>query len=281
MWVSVPALRDVAADFYPTPRAAVLPLIPYLRAGSGPLPSRAAGDGDLVRHLELFGLRCVYAGDIGTGQDALALDSITAAPTRSSRIRLLRDPRTLMHTSDRALPAHRADAGCCWTTDWPSTQQAAPFLAHCSDIVAIGRVKWIEGSKHTGKDNYAWYRFDSRHTSRPGLPQQRGQGEVHSFDRTLATHLRAMRQALTSRSDPVRGSARQRAGSAPITRGLALRLALRLHAWHSGHGSISLCSTRRRSEIHGGRLAGDASPRWYASRRILGADATNRTGLKP
>jgi hypothetical protein len=25
----------------------------------------------------------------------------------------------------------------------------------CSDIVTIGRVKWIEGSKHTGKDNHA------------------------------------------------------------------------------------------------------------------------------
>ena len=50
------------ADFYPTPRAAVVPLIPYLRAAaSGPLPSRAAGDGALVRHLESFGLRCVYS----------------------------------------------------------------------------------------------------------------------------------------------------------------------------------------------------------------------------
>jgi hypothetical protein len=27
-----------------------------------------------VRHLESFGLRCVYAGDIRSGQDALALD---------------------------------------------------------------------------------------------------------------------------------------------------------------------------------------------------------------
>ena len=38
-------------------------------------------------------------------------------------------------------------------SDWESTRQAAPFLPHCSDIVTIGRVKWIEGSKHTGKDN--------------------------------------------------------------------------------------------------------------------------------
>jgi hypothetical protein len=42
------------ADFYPTPRAAVVPL--------------SAGDGALVGHMEPFGLGCVYAGDARTGQ---------------------------------------------------------------------------------------------------------------------------------------------------------------------------------------------------------------------
>jgi hypothetical protein len=42
---------------------------------------------------------------------------------------------------------------------WASTVQAAPFLPRCSDIVAVGRVKWIEGTKHTGFDNFAWYRL--------------------------------------------------------------------------------------------------------------------------
>ena len=43
------------ADFYPTPRAAVLPLIPYLR-GIRSFAEPCAGDGALVRHLEGFGL---------------------------------------------------------------------------------------------------------------------------------------------------------------------------------------------------------------------------------
>ena len=43
----------------------------------------------------------------------------------------------------------------------PGPKEAAPFMASCSDIVVIGRVKWIEGSKHTGKDNHAWYRLDA------------------------------------------------------------------------------------------------------------------------
>jgi hypothetical protein len=62
------------ADFYPTPQAAVVPLIPYLR-GIRTFAEPCVGDGDLVRHLESFGLRCVYQGDIRTGQDALAVNS--------------------------------------------------------------------------------------------------------------------------------------------------------------------------------------------------------------
>jgi hypothetical protein len=45
--------------------------------------------------------------------------------------------------------------------DWMHTIQAKPFLPFCRKIVSVGRVKWIEGSKHTGKDNCAWYLFDA------------------------------------------------------------------------------------------------------------------------
>jgi hypothetical protein len=57
------------ADFYPTPQAAVVPLIPYLRK-TRTFAEPCAGDWDLVRHLESFGLRCVWQGDIRTGKDA-------------------------------------------------------------------------------------------------------------------------------------------------------------------------------------------------------------------
>ena len=74
------------ADFYPTPRAAVLPLIPYLR-GIRSFAEPCAGAGDLVRHLEEFGLGCIYSGDIRDGQDALALH-LTVMLVRSSQTRL-------------------------------------------------------------------------------------------------------------------------------------------------------------------------------------------------
>ena len=154
------AIRE--ADFYPTPRAccatanSVSSWRPHIRRA---LCRRRC----LVRHLEGFGLRCVYAGDIRTGQDALELDYyggvdciITNPPyTRPTMHRLIEHFRNIRPT---------------WLlldADWAHTRQASPFLPRCSDIVAIGRVKWIEGSKHTGKDNCAWYRFDIRHNAGP------------------------------------------------------------------------------------------------------------------
>ena len=93
------------ADFYPTPRAAVLPLIPYIRAsGIRTFAEQCAGDGALVRHLESFGLRCVYSGDISGGQDALAVDSFGRAP-------IITNPpyeREADARADHALHAHRA-----------------------------------------------------------------------------------------------------------------------------------------------------------------------------
>jgi hypothetical protein len=51
--------------------------------------------------------------------------------------------------------------------DWSATKQAVSFLRHCTDIVILPRLKWIEGSKDTGKDNHAWYRFEASHTAGP------------------------------------------------------------------------------------------------------------------
>ena len=120
------------ADFYPTPRAAVVPLIPYLR-GIRTFAEPCAGDGDLVRHLEEFGLRCVYAGDIRSGQDALALDHYGAADA------IITNPpwsRDLMH----GLIAHFQNIAPTWLlldADWAHDQAGsavpAPLLGHRGD----------------------------------------------------------------------------------------------------------------------------------------------------
>jgi hypothetical protein len=65
------------ADFYPTLRTAVVPLIPYLRLHRiRSFAEPCAGDGALVRHPKSSGALCVYSGDLRTGNDALAVSSV-------------------------------------------------------------------------------------------------------------------------------------------------------------------------------------------------------------
>jgi hypothetical protein len=171
----------IPRDFVPTPFKAVEPLIPHLR-DVRTFAEPCCGDGRLVRHLESFGLHCVYAGDIhDTGQDALArdhygaIDAIISNPPYDTAHR-----RKLMHR----LIEHFQRIAPTWLlidSDWAYTELAAPFLLHCSDIVAIGRVKWIDGTKHSSMDNFAWYRFDARHSSGHVF---RGQGEMIASQRT-------------------------------------------------------------------------------------------------
>jgi hypothetical protein len=152
----------IPRDFYPTPRAAVLPLLPYLR-GIRSFAEPCAGDGALIRHLESCGLACIYSGDIASGQDALALDHYGAIDS------IITNPpytRELMHR----LIQHFQRIAPTWLLmelDWASTKQAAPFMPSCSDIVAIGRLRWIEGTTMSGKQNFAWYRFDISHSVGP------------------------------------------------------------------------------------------------------------------
>jgi hypothetical protein len=117
----------------------------------------------MVRHLESFGLTCAYAGDIATGQDALRLDTYGDADA------IITNPpytRPLMH----ALIWHFARILPTWLLlemDWASTKRAAPFMPSCSEIVAVGRLKWIAGTKHGSYENFAWYHFDARHAAGP------------------------------------------------------------------------------------------------------------------
>ena len=154
-------------DFYPTPFKAVRPLIPHLDGIRG-FAEPCAGEGDLIRHLESFGLRCVYAGDIATGRDALDLtsDDIAGAPVITNPP-FSRKSQPLL----RRMMAHfQRIAPVTWLllpSDFANNQWFDPFLPACTDIVAIGRVKWIEGTKGAGFENSAWYRFNPHHVAGP------------------------------------------------------------------------------------------------------------------
>ncbi len=153
-------------DVYPTPLAAVEPLIPHLKhEGIWRFAEPCCGDGDLVGHLGSFGFHCVYRGDIRDGHDALDRVVYASAPDYDLEPdAIITNPpytRDVMH----ALIAHFITVAPTWLLlelDWAATLQAGRYMQHCSHIVTIGRIKWMPDSPYTGKDNHAWFRFQKR-----------------------------------------------------------------------------------------------------------------------
>jgi hypothetical protein len=168
-------------DFYPTPVAAVVPLLKELH-GARPLRfvEPCAGDGALVRALEAAGHVCVHARDlaprgpgIATG-DGAALTKDQMALWGADAI--VTNPPFAAASLDPLL--------ACWTTlgvplwllldhDWSANQAAAPYAARISRIVQLGRVRWIAGSKGRGTANFDWLRFEPVPLERPFIVGQR------------------------------------------------------------------------------------------------------------
>ena len=163
-------------DFYPTPVKAVEPLIPHL-------PDRftyvepCAGKGDLVKALSTFegvahGGRfcamCHEASDLhalGTDnaikkRDAFDIDDVPAEVDF-----FITNPpwsRKILHPLIIHLSAIRP-TWLLFDADWAHTRQAAPYMMFLRRIVSVGRIKWIPGSPHTGKDNCAWHLFETNY----------------------------------------------------------------------------------------------------------------------
>jgi len=146
---------------------AVERLRPYLR-GVRFYAEPCRGEGRLERQLNNAGLVCLWSSDIAdidpsidalslTAEDLGAVDAIITNPPWSRPIL----HRMILHFQKIAPTWLLFDA------DWAHTGQAAPYLSQCSHIVSVGRLKWIEGTKQTGKDNCAWYHFDANHTAGP------------------------------------------------------------------------------------------------------------------
>ena len=148
-------------DFYATPEAAVLPLLPYL-----PRQTRfcepCAGQGDLIRHLMKDGHSCVSAFDLSPDTPYPQMNAIYLKKDDiDTADYIITNPpwsRDVLHP----MITRFADIAPTWLlfdADWAFTKQSTPYMERCRMIVAVGRLKWIAGSKYTGKDNCAWYLF--------------------------------------------------------------------------------------------------------------------------
>lgn len=163
----------VERDFYPTPVAAVAPLFRHICAWDEFIEP-CAGDGALIDAIESWGLSCVWASDIAPRKSGIfALDATqkqdweTLGPKAEWIITNPPWDRKILHTMIENFIPYKP-TWLLFDADWAHTKQAAPYLPYCQKIVSVGRVKWIEGSAHTGKDNCAWYLFDNMPTHEQG-----------------------------------------------------------------------------------------------------------------
>jgi hypothetical protein len=159
----------IPRDFYPTPYAAVEPLIPHLPEWFT-FTEPCAGDGRLIDHLEKNGGKCSYACDIEPtdmylrveNKDAFDIENVTTPY-------IITNPpwnRKLLHP----MIDHFSSMAPTWLlfdSDWMHTKQSVPYLTKLKKVVSIGRIKWIEGSSSVGKDNCCWYLFDNTDMVKP------------------------------------------------------------------------------------------------------------------
>lgn len=176
-------------DYYPTPDKAIAPLLRHLQPGTRFIEP-CAGDGRMIEALQIAGHVCVEAFDIEPQDKCIAkVDALAwERPKRTAygQYTIITNPpwwRPLLHD----LIPHLSRQHPTWLlfdADWAHTRQAVglepvdgkkrDLLRYCQRIVSVGRVKWIEDSKHQSVDNAAWYLFHDREP----------RGETQFFGRT-------------------------------------------------------------------------------------------------
>lgn len=147
-------------DKYDTPFKAVIPLLKHLPFDTKFIEP-CAGNNVLVKHLEAQGHTCLFASDIEPGADGISTMDLFSQPFQKSGTIITNPPwsRNILHPLIEKIISENRIAWLLFDADWCHTKQSSPYLGYISDIVSVGRVKWIEGSKYTGKDNCAWYKI--------------------------------------------------------------------------------------------------------------------------
>ena len=145
---------------YDTPYAAVIPLLEHLSESTAFIEP-CAGKNALINHLTQNGHKCLYASDIYPRHENIAMQCVFERPFHPEGLIITNPPwdRKILHPFIEKVVAEDRVAWLLFDADWCHTKQSILFMPHIAEIVSIGRVKWIEGSKNTGKDNCAWYKI--------------------------------------------------------------------------------------------------------------------------
>lgn len=156
-------------DNYPTPLEAVKPLVAHLPE-SFTFVEPCAGDGRLITHIETLipACECVAAYDLEPrGEDIEELDArdLELSDLEDADYIITNPPWTRTKASGFILHelidrfSNLKPTWLLFDADWKYTLQSSELMKRCEKVVAVGRVKWIENSPSTGKDNCAWYLF--------------------------------------------------------------------------------------------------------------------------
>lgn len=163
-------------DKYYTPIKAVEPLIPHLPEYAS-FAEPCCGNGSLIKHIESLtngGVVCDYAGDVSPDQDCVSVSGISLHTWT-------RDALTLTYADVFGCDMIITNSPFVWSTLQPMldlfptlkptwlllpfgyacNKRMAPYMKICRKVVPIGRVKWIEDSKQSSTDDFAWYLFDN------------------------------------------------------------------------------------------------------------------------
>jgi hypothetical protein len=171
----------IERDYYKTTDLnAVRPLIDHLNFGNCETRyvEPCAGDGSLVHCLGglCSDLKCVVAADIEPqAPSIMQMNALHWTKEELANYELpfqhiqyfITNPpwtRNLLHPIIDRLSSV-LPTWLLLDADWMHTKQAVPYLNYCERIVSIGRVKWMQGTKMTGKDNCCWYLFSKARQS--------------------------------------------------------------------------------------------------------------------
>ena len=152
--------KRIERDSYDTPYNAVIPLLEHLSENTAFIEP-CAGKNGLTDHLIQNGHKCLQASDIYPRHENITTQCVFERPFNPEGLIITNPPwdRKILHPFIEKVVAENRLAWLLFDADWCHTKQSIPFMPHVAEIVSIGRVKWIEGSKSNGKDNCAWHKI--------------------------------------------------------------------------------------------------------------------------
>lgn len=148
--------RDLYRTFDTRAGKALLPHLPRSIAFAEP----CAGHGDLIDQMEAAGHDCRFAMDIEPQrEDIMQGNMFDIEPLELQGCDwIISNPPWRVDIAHSFMDHFMGmkPMAILFYADWLFTKQAARFIPRIKTVIAIGRLKWQEGTKMDGKDNAIW-----------------------------------------------------------------------------------------------------------------------------